>query len=365
MVPGGRRQARLVRRQAGAGRGLLPVTADAGGLFGPIEAAGAELVAFCHDPAAGLRALVVLGSTRLGPALCGVRIHPYADAGAALDDGLRLAGAMTVKAAAAGVRLGGGSVLVLADPRTGKDGPLLDALGRQLAGFRGRVLAVNDVGSTAEDIAVLGARADVCAADPSPYTALGVVESVRAALRAREPGRSLSGAVVAVQGAGNVGSRVAGLLRQEGARVLVSDVDRGRADRVAAQWGARPVAPDDLLGAECDVLCPCALGGVITERSARSLRCGVVCGGANNILEHPGLEDVLRARGILYVPETLANAGGVIFIGQRALGNPEDAIRREVRRLGDTVTAVLADAASPAGGAGAAVARMARERLGR
>jgi glutamate dehydrogenase/leucine dehydrogenase len=336
---------------------------DAGGPFGRIEAAGVEHVAFCHDPAAGLRALVVIGSAKRGPALCGIRIHPYADADAALDDGLRLAAAMTVKAAAAGVRLGGGSVIVLADP-AGKDGRLLSALGRQLSGFRGRVLAVNDVGSTAEDIAVLGAHADVCAADPSPYTALGVVESIRAALRVREPGRTLAGTVVAVQGAGNVGSRVVELLRQEGASVLVSDVDPGRADRVAAMWGAQVIGPVDLLAAECDVLCPCALGGVITERSARALRCGVVCGGANNILEHAGLEDLLRARGISYVPETLANAGGVIFIGQHVLGNSEDTARREIRRLADSVTTVLGYAASSATSAGDAVARLARERLG-
>jgi leucine dehydrogenase len=337
--------------------------ADAGGLFGRIEAAGVEHVAFCHDPAAGLRALVVIGSTKRGPALCGIRIHPYVGVGAALDDGLRLAVAMTVKAAAAGVRLGGGSVIVLADPYAGKDGRLLSALGRQLSGFRGRVLAVNDVGSTAEDIAVLGVQADVCAADPSPYTALGVVESIRAALRAREPGRTLADSVIAVQGAGNVGSRVVELLRQESAGVLVSDVDPGRADRVAAMWGAQVTGPDDLLAAECDVLCPCALGGVITERSARALRCGVVCGGANNILEHAGLEDLLRARGITYVPETLANAGGVIFIGQHVLGNSEDTARREVRRLADSVTTVLAHAASSATSAGDAVARLARERL--
>ena len=334
----------------------------AGGLFERVEAAGVEQVAFCHDPAAGLRALVVTGSTKRGPALCGVRIHPYAGADAAIDDGLRLAVAMTVKAAAAGVRLGGGSVIVMADPAAGKD-RLLSALGRQLSGFRGRVLAVNDVGSTADDIAVLGAQADVCAADPSPFTALGVVESIRAALRAREPGRGITQSVIAVQGAGNVGARVVELLRQENATVLVSDVDEARASRVAAASGARVVAPGDLLATECDVLCPCALGGVITERTARGLSCGVVCGGANNILEHPGVEDLLRARGITYVPETLANAGGVIFIAQHALGNPAGEARREIRRLADSVTAVLAQAASSGTSAGDAVVRLARERL--
>ncbi len=337
---------------------------EAGELFGRIEAAGVEQVAFCRDPAAGLRALVVIGSTRRGPALCGVRVHPYPDTDAAIADGLRLAVAMTVKAAAADVRLGGGSVLVMADPAADKNGRLLSALGRQLAGFRGRVLAVNDVGSTADDIAVLGAQADVCAADPSPFTALGVVESIRAALRAREPGSSLAESVIAVQGAGNVGARVVELLRRENATVLVSDVDEGRAQRVAAASGARVTAPGELLAAECDVLCPCALGGVITERTARDLRCDVVCGGANNILEHAGVEDLLRARGITYVPETLANAGGVIFIGQHALGNPAEAARREIRRLADSVTTVLARAASSGTRAGDAVVRLARERLG-
>jgi leucine dehydrogenase len=262
------------------------------------------------------------------------------------------------------VRLGGGSVIVLADPYTGKDGRLLSALGRQLSGFRGRVLAVNDVGSTTEDIGVLGAQIDVCAADPSPYTALGVVESIRAALRAREPGRTLAGSVIAVQGAGNVSSRVVELLRQENASVLVSDVDADRANRVASASGAQVVGPGDLLTAKCDVLCPCALGGVITERSVRALRCGVVCGGANNILADAGLEDLLRARGIMYVPETLANAGGVIFIEQHGRGNSADAARREIRRLADSITTVLAHTASSATNAGDAVARLARERLG-
>lgn len=205
---------------------------SASGVFGRIEAAGAEHVAFCHDPAAGLRALVVIGSTVRGPALCGVRIQPYADADAALDDGLRLTEVMTVKSAAADVRLGGGSVIVLADPRTGKGARLLSSLARQLSGFRGRVLAVNDAGSTAEDIAV--------------------------------------------QGAGNVESRVAELLRQENAHVLVSDIDTHRADRVAAATGAQALPPGELLEAECDVLCPCALGGVITGQSARILWCSVV-----------------------------------------------------------------------------------------
>lgn len=341
----------------------MPVMTSASGVFGRIEAAGAEYVAFCHDPAAGLRALVVIGSTARGPALCGVRIQPYADADAALDDGLRLAEAMTVKSAAADVRLGGGSVIVIADPRTGKDARLLSSLARQLSGFRGRVLAVNDAGSTAEDIAALGTEADVCAADPSSYTALGVVECIRAALRAREPGCTLPGSVIAVQGAGNVGSRVAELLRQENAHVLVSDIDTHRADRVAAATGARALPPGELLEAECDVLCPCALGGVITGQSARTLRCSVVCGGANNILENADVEDVLRARGITYVPETLANVGGVIFIGQHVLGNSGDAARREVRRLADSVATVLARSASPGTRAGDVVVRLARERL--
>lgn len=335
----------------------------ASGVFGRIESAGAEHVAFCYDRTAGLRALVVIGSTARGPALCGVRIHPFSDADAALDDGLRLAEAMTVKSAAADVRLGGGSVIVLADPRTGKDARLLSALARELSGFRGRVLAVNDVGSTTEDIAALGAEADVCAADPSPYTALGVVECIRVALRSREPGRALAGSVIAVQGAGNVGSRVTELLRQEDAQVLVSDIDAGRAERVAAATGARALPPEELLDAECDVLCPCALGRVITGQSARTLRCGVVCGGANNILEDADVEDVLRARGITYVPETLANAGGVIFIGQHVLGNSADTARREVRRLADSAATVLARSASSGTRAGDAVIRLARERL--
>jgi glutamate dehydrogenase/leucine dehydrogenase len=246
---------------------------SADGVFGLIEAAGAEHVAFCRDPAAGLRALVVIGSTALGPALCGVRVQPYPDAGAALADGLRLAEVMTVKSAAAGVRLGGGSIIVLDGPRSGKDARLLAALARQLSGCRGRVLAVNDAGSTTEDIAALGAAgADVCAADPSPYTALGVVECIRAGLEARWPGRTLAGSTIAVQGAGNVGSRVAGLLRQENASVLISDTDAGRADRVAAETGARVLPP----GATC---CARARSAASSPRSPPGT-CGAVSSAA-------------------------------------------------------------------------------------
>jgi glutamate dehydrogenase/leucine dehydrogenase len=329
-----------------------------------MTSAGAEQVMFAADRASGLRLVVVIHDTTLGPSLGGVRMHPYPSEGAALADGLRLSRAMTLKAAAAGLDLGGSTALVLADPAADKNERLLRAVGRFLGTMRSRFIAVNDVGTTSADMQVLqraGARA--CLRDPSPYTAQGVIESMRAVRSHAGHSASLSGVHVAVQGVGNVGRAVVAQLEADGARITVADLVSERAAAAAERHGAAVVDPAALPGVECDVLCPCAMGSVVTAETFGRLRCQAIVGGANNIVESPDLEQRLVSSGIDYVPDFVASAGGLIALEEELLGHDDDSARRRVRSVRDTVQAVLAESVRNAERPAATAERMAAERL--
>ncbi|MFD1541025.1 Glu/Leu/Phe/Val dehydrogenase family protein [Nonomuraea guangzhouensis] len=303
----------------------------------------AEQVVFGSDPATGLRSIIIIHDTTLGPALGGVRMWPYAGEAEALADGLRLARAMTLKAAAAGLGLGGGAAIVIGDPARDKSEALLRAHGRFIATLGGRFIPVNDVGTGQADIEVIGREtAPVCDnGDPSPYTALGVLESIRAGLRAARGSGELAGATVAVQGAGNVGSHLTRLLRAESADVVIADLVGERARDVAERYGARLMSPQDIVSAPCDVFAPCALGEVVTEETLPRLRCRVIAGGANNVLAEPGLADELARRGILYAPDFLANAGGLVYLEGRLLGHDDARSTARVERVGGIVAGVF------------------------
>ncbi|MEU7745986.1 Glu/Leu/Phe/Val dehydrogenase dimerization domain-containing protein [Nonomuraea sp. NPDC049158] len=302
-----------------------------------------EQVVLGNDPATGLRSIIVIHDTTLGPALGGVRMWPYASDAAAMADGLRLARAMTLKAAAAGLDLGGGAGIVIGDPARDKSEALLRAHGRFIATLGGRFIPVNDVGTGQADIEVIGREtAPVCdKGDPSPYTALGVLASIRAGLRAAHGSGDLAGVTVAVQGAGNVGSQLARLLRAESAEVLIADLVDGRVRDVAERYGARWMSPQDILSASCDVFAPCALGEVVTGETLPRLRCRVIAGGANNVLAEPGLADVLARRGILYAPDFLASAGGLVYLEGRLLGHDDARSTARVERVGGIVADVF------------------------
>lgn len=335
-----------------------------GDVLGQMAAAGAEQIMFAADPASGLRLVVVINDTTLGPSLGGVRMHPYPSEDAALADGLRLSRAMTLKAAAAGLDLGGGTALVLADPAADKNERLLSAVGQFLGTMRSRFIAVNDVGTTSADMRVLqraGARA--CQRDPSPYTAQGVVESMRAVRSHAGHSASLAGVHVAVQGVGNVGGAVVAQLEAAGARITVADLVTERACAAAERHGAAVVDPAGLLGVECDVLCPCAMGSVVTTETFARLRCQAIVGGANNVVESPDLEQRLADSGISYVPDFVTSAGGLIALEEELLGHDDESARRRVRRMRDTVEAVLAGSARDAQRPTATAERMAAERL--
>jgi leucine dehydrogenase len=309
-----------------------PITAAARGrtVTELMATMGHEQVVFANDRAAGLQAIIAVHSTALGPSLGGVRFWPYAQQSDALLDALQLSEAMTLKAAVAGLHQGGGKAVVnWPDPDRPRPEPLLRALARAIDALGGRYLAAEDVGATPADMNALARHTPWVtgvdetlggSGDPSPVTAFGLLHGMRAVLTALDGNRSLRGRRVVVQGAGHVGAHLARLLVAEGAAVVVSDIAPGRADALAEELGAATVGPAEAVTHECDVLAPCALGGVLNHDTIPRLRCRAIVGAANNQLEGAGAARAIAARGILYAPDFVVNAGGIINIAEEFVG---------------------------------------------
>jgi glutamate dehydrogenase/leucine dehydrogenase len=291
---------------------------------------GHEQVVFVADAAAGLRAVIAIHSTALGPSLGGVRFHRYDRDAEALADALRLSEAMSLKASLAGLHQGGGKAVVhWDDPDRPRPAALLAALGRAVDDLGGRYLAAEDVGATTTDMDALArvtpwvTGVDVRAGgsgDPSPVTAYGVVCAMRAAIEELDGDPSLQGRTVHVVGVGHVGAPLVDLLVDAGALVSVSDVFADRVDAVVVRHGVTVHAPDDALDVPCDVLAPCALGGVLDDVTIPRLRCRAVVGAANNQLGSQWAADQLADRGVLFVPDFVASAGGIINIAEEFVG---------------------------------------------
>jgi len=291
-----------------------------------------EELVFVQDRAAGLRAIVSVHSTVLGPALGGLRMWPYTSEAEALYDVMRLAEAMTNKAAASNLKLGGGKAVIIGDPRTDKTPELFRAMGRAVEKLGGRYITAEDVGTGVEDMEhirettqyVTGTtRAGGGSGDPSPTTAAGVQESIIACIEAVNgaPGTGdelLDGVRIAVQGVGHVGSVLCRDLAAKGAKLTVCDINPEQAERVAKQYGATVVPPDKIYDVEADVFAPCGLGFILNDETIPRLKCRIVAGAANNQLadvERHGA--MLEKRKILYAPDYVANAGGLINIYYR------------------------------------------------
>jgi leucine dehydrogenase len=309
-----------------------------------------ERVVFATDPAAGLRSIIAIHSTTLGPAVGGCRIQPYPDEDAALRDVLRLAESMTWKAAAAGLDLGGGKSVIIADPVRDKTEPLLRAFGRVVDSLGGRYITSVDVGSSTDDLDeirketqwVVGASPfNGGSGDPSPMTARGVVAAIRSCLHSAFRDASLHGRRVAIQGAGKVGYSLAGLLSSQGAEVVVADTDVDNLGRAVRDFAVETLPPEAILEAECDVLAPCALGGVLTDESIARLKCRIVCGSANNQLEGVADADAMRRAGILYAPDFIVNAGGLISVADEMTGWSAERVGKRVDRIGRTLLDVF------------------------
>lgn len=302
-----------------------------------------EQVVFCHDAETGLRSIIAIHSTALGPGLGGVRMVPYPDVGAALHDCLRLARGMTYKAAAAGLDLGGAKSVIIGDPATDKTEELLLAHGRFIESLAGRYIPGIDMGTTQDDLRVIGRSTREVAGvgeDPSPFTALGVYSAIEATAARLFGTADLTGRVVAVQGVGHVGDALAQLLVKGDAEVLLADVNAERAAAVAERVGARAVAATDILGIRCDILVPSAVGGVVNDKTLDALQCHALVGAANNVLEGARHGDALRERGILYGVDFVANSGGIIFLEAELLQLPADQVEDRVRGVGAAMTRV-------------------------
>lgn len=285
-------------------------------VFNTPEYDGHERVCFFHDRRSGLRAIIALH--RATPrAAGGIRMKAYSDEGLAIADALRLSRAMTYKMAFAGLQPGGGKTVVNASPEQ-KSPALLHALGRAIESLGGAYIAGSDVGTSDQDMRVIkevtrfvrGADADH--GDSSKATAYGVFQGIRAGVKEALGRDSLDQVHVAVQGVGHVGMQLCSLLHEAGAILVVADPNRESADAAAQRFNARLSAPDEILNAEVDVLAPCALGGVLNERSADLIQARVICGAANNQLAADSIAEHLHNRGILFVPDYVVNAGGVI-----------------------------------------------------
>jgi len=331
-----------------------------------------EQVVFVSDESVGLKAVIAIHDTSLGPALGGCRMYPYEDEQAALRDVLRLSRGMTYKAAAAQLDLGGGKAVIIGDPRRQKTPELLQAMGRAVERLGGRYITAEDVGTSVVDFAevrkstrhVVGLPVELGGSgDPSPTTALGVFYGLDAAARYRWRAESLSGRSVAVQGLGNVGWYLCQLLREAGASLVVSDVDEARVAKAVSTFAARAVDPDEIYAVEADIFAPCAMGAVLNDTSVGHLRCEIVGGAANNQLAREEHGEQLRVRGILYAPDFVINAGGMIRVASERDGYDEDLVKRGVEGIGRTLHAIFERAEADGVSTQKAALRLAQARL--
>lgn len=309
---------------------------------------GHEQVMFAHDPESGFRAIVAIHNSVRGPALGGCRMWPYPDEEAALSDVLRLSRGMTYKAAMARLPLGGGKSVVLGDPRHDKSDALWRWFGGVVDTLGGRYVVAEDVGTDVADMQEIARATSHVAGlpqlgggDPSPATAQGVFEGMRVAARHALRRHDLEGLVVAVQGLGHVGMHLCERLHDAGAELVVSDLDEARVALARERFGARAVAPDAILATEADILAPCALGAILDDASIPKIRARVVAGSANNQLAGDRHGDMLRQRGVTYVPDYAINAGGLIHIHHERLGYDAEAVRRDIAGIGATVAEIL------------------------
>jgi len=314
---------------------------------------GHERVAFHQDPETGLRAIIALHSSVLGPALGGTRRWHYATESDALYDVLRLSQGMTFKCACADLAIGGGKSVVLL-PKPGKQSSEAEAraMGRFVDTFNGWYIAAEDVGVDTQFVDwmaletdhVMGGEKVSRGGDPSPFTAQGVVNGLRAALRHTMNTESFEGITVAIQGLGSVGYHMAKILSDHGATIIGADINKQKVERAVDELGITATSTDEILLTECDVLAPCALGGVIDANLARKLNCRIICGGANNILDDPD-EDavVLKNQSITYAPDFVVNAGGVIQLAGLYLGMSQAELDQKNAQIEETTAQILRD----------------------
>ncbi|MFJ7646577.1 Leu/Phe/Val dehydrogenase [Lysinibacillus sp. NPDC097279] len=307
-------------------------------IFKYMEKYDYEQLVFCQDEASGLKAIIAIHDTTLGPALGGARMWTYATEENAIEDALRLARGMTYKNAAAGLNLGGGKTVIIGDPFKDKNEEMFRALGRFIQGLNGRYITAEDVGTTVTDMDLIHEETNYVtgispafgsSGNPSPVTAYGVYRGMKAAAKEAFGTDSLEGRTISVQGLGNVAYKLCEYLHNEGAKLVVTDINQAAIDRVVNDFGARAVAPEEIYSQEVDIFSPCALGAILNDETIPQLKAKVIAGSANNQLQDSRHGDYLHELGIVYAPDYVINAGGVINVADELYGyNRERAMKR-------------------------------------
>ena len=335
---------------------------------------GHEQVVFCQDEETGLRAIIAIHSTLLGPGLGGTRFFPYASEAEALEDVLRLSRGMSYKNALAGLDLGGGKAVIIGDPNEIKTEPLLRAYGRFVESLNGRYYTACDVGTYVQDMDIVARESRFVtgrspesggAGDSSVLTAYGVFQGMRASAEQVWGTPSLAGKRVGIAGVGKVGRYLIGHLIEDGASIVATDPYEGALEWLRTNYAQVDIVSDtaELVASEIDVYAPCALGGALDDPTVEVLTAKVVCGAANNQLAHPGVEKLLESRGILYAPDYLVNAGGVIQVADEIHGFDFERAKRRAAGIFDTTKKIYALAAEEGVPPSVAADRLAERRM--
>lgn len=343
-------------------------------VFVGMERYGYEQVTFCYDPGAGLKAIIAIHDTTLGPALGGLRMWPYASEEEAVVDVLRLARGMTYKAAVAGLNLGGGKSVIIGDARRDKSETLFRAFGRFVQSLGGRYITAEDVGTSVEDMDYVRMETDYVTGlsggagtggDPSPATAFGVWQGMKAAAKAAFGTESLQGMTVALQGVGHVGYHLGRHLHDEGARLVVADINPSSVERARIEFDARVVDVETIYDVESDIFSPCALGAAINPTTLPRLKARIVAGSANNQLLTEADGEGLAARDILYAPDYVINAGGLINVADELNGYNRDRAYKKISGIYGSIERIIALAREQGITTGKAADRLAEERIQR
>ncbi len=310
-----------------------------------------EEVVYCHDRDSGLRAIIAVHNTTLGPALGGTRMWPYKSEQDALVDVLRLSKGMTYKASAAGLNLGGGKAVIIGDPKKDKTEAMFRTFGAYVNSLNGKYITAEDVGTTVHDMAYVFMETPYVtgipvsfggSGDPSPFTAHGVLMGIKASVKHKLKADSLKGLRVAVQGLGNVGHHLVDYLVKEGAIVSIADIDKEKVEKLRSKFNLIAVDPDSIVTSECEVFAPCALGAVINDQTVDKLKCKIVAGGANNQLAEARHGDNLRELGILYAPDYVINAGGLMNVFVELEGYSRERAFEKTTQVYDNLMQVFA-----------------------
>ena len=343
-------------------------------LFSYMERDDYEQVVVCHEKVSGLKAIIAIHDTTLGPALGGTRMWMYQTEEDAFLDALRLAKGMTYKNAAAGLNLGGGKTVIIGNPRKDKNEEMFRAFGRYIQGLNGRYITAEDVGTTVQDMDIIYEETKYVtgispafgsSGNPSPVTAYGVYVGMKAAVKEAFGSDDLAGKTVAVQGVGNVAYHLCKHLHNEGASLVVTDIHKEAVKRAVDDFGAKAVDPEDIYREECDVFAPCALGGIINDVTIPQFKAKVIAGAANNQLKEDKHGDLLESKGMIYAPDYVINAGGVINVADELNGYNKERALKKVEGIYQNIEKVLSIAKRDQIPTYKAADRMAEERIER